>query len=115
MNITTSLLAISAPHPYFPTGIPGLEPISSTSSLTSNLTNPGPPWLGPNSSTNNLTSNIIINSTIPSAPLYNNVTAGEAWIIPASDYDLGARAMTCECFDPDCEPPLDHYFAEAIM
>ena len=35
------------------------------------------------------------------APYYRNVTAGDAWVMPSSAYDLGARGMTCECFDPD--------------
>lgn len=35
-------------------------------------------------------------------PAYHrNTTAGAAWVIPASPFDLGARSMTCECFDPD--------------
>ena len=48
----------------------------------------------------NLTSNST-NVTSPIAPLYHNVSVGVAWGIPASTYDLGARGMTCECFDPD--------------
>lgn len=34
-------------------------------------------------------------------PYYRNGTTGTAWIPPASSLDLGARAMICECFDPD--------------
>ena len=40
-------------------------------------------------------------STALLPPLYHNVTTGEAWVYPSSKYDLGARAMSCECFDPD--------------
>lgn len=43
------------------------------------------------------------NTTAPSAPLYNNVSVGVAWVFPASDHDIGARGMRCECFDPDCK------------
>ena len=32
---------------------------------------------------------------------YRNTTPGAAWVMPASPFDLGARDMTCECFDPD--------------
>lgn len=51
---------------------------------------------------------------------HRNITAGAAWVVPASPFDLGARSMTCECFDPDgkslkneqrlsinCSSPLD--------
>ncbi|KAI4172287.1 MAG: hypothetical protein LQ348_006806 [Seirophora lacunosa] len=42
----------------------------------------------------------ISNSTL--LPGYHrNVSTGAAWVVPASRFDLGARAMTCECFDPD--------------
>ena len=34
------------------------------------------------------------------APYYHNVSAGDVWVVPSSKYDLGARDMTCECFDP---------------
>ena len=33
-------------------------------------------------------------------PLYNNVTVGDAWVFPSSNFDLGAKGMSCECFDP---------------
>lgn len=84
MNITTSALAIAALYNTKPGGFPQFGSMSSNNNLTSNLTN----------------------FTIPSAPLYNNVSAGGAWVIPASNYDLGARAMTCECFDPNRESSL---------
>jgi hypothetical protein len=35
------------------------------------------------------------------APYYRDVSAGEAWMIPSSAVDLGARAMECQCFNPD--------------
>ena len=35
------------------------------------------------------------------APYYRNVSAGAAWVVPSSAYDLGARDMSCECFNPD--------------
>lgn len=42
-----------------------------------------------------------VSSGIPLlAPLYHNVTAGEVWVYPSSKFDLGARSMNCECFDP---------------
>ena len=34
------------------------------------------------------------------APYYHNVSIGNVWVLPSSKYDLGARDMTCECFDP---------------
>lgn len=34
------------------------------------------------------------------APIYRNVTADDVWVYPNSSFDLGARSMTCECFDP---------------
>ena len=45
--------------------------------------------------------NISTNVTLLSAPYYRNVSAGAAWVVPRSVYDLGARGMTCECFDPN--------------
>lgn len=36
-------------------------------------------------------------------PLYRNVSAGGTWVYPSSAYDIGARDMTCECFNPDSE------------
>ena len=45
--------------------------------------------------------NISTKVTLLSAPYYRNVSAGAAWVIPRSAYDLGARGMTCECFDPN--------------
>ncbi|CAL8581303.1 hypothetical protein XPA_007002 [Xanthoria parietina] len=45
--------------------------------------------------------NTSANASLLLAPFYRNVTAGGAWVLPASPFDLGARAMTCECFDPD--------------
>ena len=34
------------------------------------------------------------------APIYRNVTADDVWVYPNSSFDLGARSMNCECFDP---------------
>lgn len=34
------------------------------------------------------------------APVYRNVTADDVWVYPNSSFDLGARSMGCECFDP---------------
>ena len=45
--------------------------------------------------------NTSANASLLLAPFYRNVTAGGAWVLPESPFDLGARAMTCECFDPD--------------
>ncbi|KAL8958031.1 MAG: hypothetical protein Q9193_004833 [Seirophora villosa] len=51
-----------------------------------------------------------LNVSHPAIPISNgtllpgyhrNVSTGAAWVMPASRFDLGARAMTCECFDPD--------------
>ena len=39
------------------------------------------------------------------APKYPNVTIGQAWVYPSSPFDLGARAMSCECFAPTGTPP----------
>lgn len=36
-----------------------------------------------------------------SAPYFHNVSAGDVWVYPSSPTDLGARDMSCECFDPD--------------
>lgn len=47
------------------------------------------------------------------APLYRNVTAGEAWVFPSSPNDLGARGMSCECFNPGGELRSLEYGAEA--
>ena len=35
------------------------------------------------------------------APYYRYAPAGGAWVLPKSVYDLGARDMRCECFNPD--------------
>ena len=34
------------------------------------------------------------------APVYRPVEIGNAWVFPNSSFDLGARSMSCECFDP---------------
>ena len=36
-----------------------------------------------------------------SAPYFHNVSGGDVWVYPSSPTDLGARDMSCECFDPD--------------
>ena len=35
------------------------------------------------------------------APHIYNVSAGAAWVFPSSANDLGARGMSCECFNPN--------------
>ena len=35
------------------------------------------------------------------APVHHNVSAGSAWVYPSSDHDIGAKDMSCECFDPE--------------
>ncbi|KAF6233889.1 hypothetical protein HO173_008101 [Letharia columbiana] len=35
------------------------------------------------------------------APIYRNVTPGDVWVFPSSANDLGARQVSCECFNPD--------------
>ena len=52
--------------------------------------------------TQGFTSNVTIFAPLV-APLYHNVTVGEAWVFPSSANDLGARDMSCECFNPDGE------------
>lgn len=47
-----------------------------------------------------LPANASTNVTLLSAPYYRNVSVGAAWVVPSSAYDLGARDMSCECFDP---------------
>ncbi len=37
------------------------------------------------------------------APVFREVETGNAWVFPNSSFDLGARSMTCECFDPSGE------------
>ena len=44
--------------------------------------------------------NLSTNTTFLSAPYYRSISPGAAWVIPRSIFDLGARDMTCECFDP---------------
>ena len=60
------------------------------------------------SSKSNLTTTVY-NSSHPTvalqAPKYPNITIGQAWVYPSSPFDLGARAMTCECFAPDSTFP----------
>ncbi len=48
--------------------------------------------------------NITANATLLPG-YYRSVSAGAAWVTPASPFDIGARAMACECFDPDRECP----------
>ncbi len=38
--------------------------------------------------------------------IYRNVSVGQAWVYPSSNFDPGARSMTCECFSPDSMLPL---------
>ena len=33
------------------------------------------------------------------APYYRNTTAGAVWVVPDSPFDIGARSMSCECFE----------------
>ncbi len=47
-----------------------------------------------------LSANVSTNVTLLSAPYYRNASAGAAWVVPSSAYDLVARDMSCECFDP---------------
>lgn len=47
-----------------------------------------------------LPANASTNVTLLSAPYYRNVSVGAAWVVPSSANDLGARDMSCECFDP---------------
>lgn len=35
------------------------------------------------------------------APYYRNISAGGAWMIPTSAYDLEPRASECQCFNPN--------------
>lgn len=34
------------------------------------------------------------------APIYRNLSTDDVWVYPNSSFDLGARSMNCECFDP---------------
>lgn len=34
-------------------------------------------------------------------PLHRSISIGKNWVFPASDHDIGAREMACECFDPE--------------
>lgn len=34
------------------------------------------------------------------APVYRNLSTDDVWVYPNSSFDLGARSMNCECFDP---------------
>ncbi|CAF9932581.1 hypothetical protein IMSHALPRED_008929, partial [Imshaugia aleurites] len=34
------------------------------------------------------------------APIYRNVTYGDAWILPSTTNDLGPRYPICECYNP---------------
>ena len=43
-----------------------------------------------------------------SAPYFHNVSAGDVWVYPSSPTDLGARDMSCECFDPDRKSSTFH-------
>lgn len=58
-----------------------------------------------NSSTGLFNHSVQVNTTsnasiaIVAAPYFRNVSAGDAWVIPGT-FDLGARSMLCECFDP---------------
>jgi hypothetical protein len=36
------------------------------------------------------------------APLYRNVTVGQAWVYPSNPFDLSPRSISCECFNADC-------------
>lgn len=39
------------------------------------------------------------------APLYRAGNVGQAWVFPSSAFDLGARSMGCECFNPEGKMP----------
>ena len=38
------------------------------------------------------------------APIYRNLSTDDVWVYPNSSFDLGARSMNCECFDPSGTP-----------
>ncbi|KAM0799925.1 hypothetical protein BDR22DRAFT_272021 [Usnea florida] len=71
--------------------------ITSTSGLLPPIfvLNETSPALPPLAFTNNVTRFATL-----AAPLYGNVAAGDVWVFPSSANDLGARQMSCECFDP---------------
>lgn len=70
-----------------------------------------------------LVSNIsLTNITLPHfspllPPLNRAVTPGLAWVYPSSPNDLGARSMSCECFDPgdQCCMPTSKLVAPYCM
>ena len=73
--------------------------ISSTVGTLASLQPPGTRTSFSNfTSLTNLTGNVT-KSTV-SAPYFRNVSAGDAWVVPSSAFDLGARYVNCECFDP---------------
>lgn len=41
------------------------------------------------------------NISLAVAPYHRNVSPGVAWVVPKSPYDLGARDVHCECFNPN--------------
>lgn len=47
------------------------------------------------------TLSIASNGTALLAPIYRSGSVGQAWVFPSSAFDLGARSMGCECFNPD--------------
>ena len=84
MNLTTSLLALSALYDVKPS-----SPINFFRPINGSIITPAH-----------------TNATAPSAPLYHNVSTDVAWILPDGKQErglgVGGRDVTCECFDPDC-------------
>ena len=48
------------------------------------------------------------------APLFHSISMGPAWIVPTS-FDVGARSMSCECFDPSREHRESSYGLETTL
>ena len=69
----------------------------------------------PSSKPNGNTSILFDEATIPFlAPVYRNVSAGAAWVLPTSSLDLTFRSLDCECFDPAGTCGLAMIFQEII-
>ena len=59
--------------------------------------------LGPHANKPILDRGYLTNTSLM-APLFHNVSAGPAWVVPKKYHDLSAQEMSCECFDPSREP-----------
>lgn len=107
LHILTAVLfscATGVVHAHQPPSAPRFNPF-----LPANITNHTVPTLHPFNQTFRANITDLTFKYPVAAPYFRNVTAGAAWVMPSSRFDLGARGFDCECFDPSRKFHFFHY------